>query len=120
MRAEHENIGARIAGNSSDDIRHRRAGRVGVARKRLLQRDPISKLAKLRRHAIAHDVVSRRTDRMRRSIAENRTEDGDRARRRKAIRRSMGRERRGAATLNDYRRENRSQDQKYDRCGAIR
>src|SRR5436309_10917668 len=32
----------------------------------------------------------------------------------------MRRERRGAATLNDYGRENRGQNQKYDRCGAIR
>ena len=80
MRAEHENAGARIAGNSSHDIGNRRAGRVGVACECLLQGDRISKLAKLRHHTIPNDVVIRRTDRMRRSIAENGTEDGDRAR----------------------------------------
>ncbi len=74
MRAEHQHVRAWIAGKRREDVRDVGAGRVSVAGESLLQRRLISELAELRDHAIANDVVSGRPDRMRRPVAQNRSE----------------------------------------------
>src|SRR6266852_1430425 len=120
VRAEHENVGARIAGQPGDDIRDGCAGPVGVARKSLLQRGLISKLTQLRRHTIANHVVSRRSNRMRRPIAENRRQHAHGTGGRKAIGRGTRREWLRTAALNDDGRENHGQDQRDNGRGPIR
>ena len=120
MRAEHQRVGSRVAGQPCEHIRHRRARRVRVARECLLQRCLVSEPPELGNDPVADEIVGSGADRMRRVADENRIEHNDCARRGKLIGRRVRRERCRSVSAGDRHGKKSSQDQEHGCRGAVR
>src|SRR4029077_13872234 len=117
---DHEHgVVSRVARPPRDDVLHRRARRVRVAREALLGRGVVAEGAEAGDETVADAVVLRAADRMR-HVADDLAVERQRALGGKLARGRRGRLRRGAAEPRQGQREDRADDEEEESGSAAR